>query len=93
MHRILDAAGSYLEINNLLYRHGRHELSMAPGFCGTPTVVLSSKAPDSVSFNCSQPLEIGALHTLILASGHELRIRVISRHGERVHATVLDHAG
>jgi len=89
MDRIAGADGLSHEIDDLRYRHGRHELSLMPGFCGRPAIVLGAKSPDTVSFDCPGPLNPGAVYTLILASGHRLEILITSRDGVRFHATVV----
>ena len=89
MDRIVDAAGRSHGITALRYVHGRHGISFAPGFCGRPTVVLGSKAPDTMSFQCADQLTSDARHTLVLASGHRLKILITSRKENRWHAVVL----
>ena len=90
MSQILDAAGWSHDISELQYHHGRHEISMIPGFCGTPTVALGAKSPDAVTFSCPHPLPLESRYTLVLTSGRRLQILVTFRNGDQVRATVLD---
>ncbi len=90
MDRIIVATGATSVVHDLAYRHGRHEVSLVPGFCGRPGVALGAKAPDTVTFLCSRPPAPGAVLTLVLASGFRRTILVTGRRGERVVARVVD---
>jgi len=92
MDRIIDAAGSSHEIGELRYHHGRHAVSMMPGFCGSPAVVLGAKSPDTLTFSCPCSLALDVVHAVVLASGHRLEVVVTAQEGHRVRATVLDRS-